>query len=255
MMSRMRYIGNTPELFEKVPDPFYAFTPPMNTAFSKILIIGISITFITGGGVLAWRYFAPKEEAKAPGDETTHWKIYRNEDYGFEFKYSDNWIRAGAICDRNPFCLYLTVRDKLPKEKDVEVCFEIDLDECTAEGFDAYRNALSSGILPKGVSQEPWGIIKLGGKNAMQSIYYNVYMGHYVIETRIFTDDVRILFMAILPIQPFYKDENVFEYLVVDTEKSQEREKDLQQGSYPNEETKTILSNYNRMLSTFKFLE
>jgi len=60
-------------------------------AFSKIWIIIILVIFVAGG-ILAWQYFwVPKEEVKAPEeviiDETADWKIYRNEEYGFEIKY------------------------------------------------------------------------------------------------------------------------------------------------------------------------
>ena len=63
----------------------------MNRAFSKILILVILVILI-GGGIFTWQYFGtPEEEVKTPEemteDETANWKIYRNEEYGFEIKY------------------------------------------------------------------------------------------------------------------------------------------------------------------------
>jgi len=75
-----------------------------NQAFSKIWIIIFLIIFGIGG-ILAWQYFkVPKEEVKAPrkeatGDETANWKIaridgktsYMDKDYSYEIKYSQDW--------------------------------------------------------------------------------------------------------------------------------------------------------------------
>ena len=61
------------------------------------IIIVIIAAILAVGGVLAYQYWlAPKEEVKAPGegveDETANWKIYTNNDYGFEIKYpSTDW--------------------------------------------------------------------------------------------------------------------------------------------------------------------
>jgi hypothetical protein len=66
-----------------------------NKAFSKILIVIILIVLI-GGGFLVYKFWwLPKEKAKVPAgtttDETANWKTYRNDQYGFEIKYPQDW--------------------------------------------------------------------------------------------------------------------------------------------------------------------
>lgn len=70
----------------------------MNRGFSKIWIIVI-VSVIIAAGILAWqRGWAQKEEALHPletkKDETTDWKIYKNEDFGkagIQIKYPQDW--------------------------------------------------------------------------------------------------------------------------------------------------------------------
>lgn len=65
----------------------------MNQVFSKIGIVVIVIVLLAGG-ILAWQYFwVPEEEVK---DETTNWKVYRNEKLEYEIKYPPTWSIAGA---------------------------------------------------------------------------------------------------------------------------------------------------------------
>lgn len=63
----------------------------------KYILIVLSLTGIVAGGILVWQYFwvpkieVLKEEVKIPVDETANWKIYRNEEYGFEMRYPSDW--------------------------------------------------------------------------------------------------------------------------------------------------------------------
>jgi len=77
-------------------------------AFSKIWII-ITLVIFIAGGILGWQYWwAPKEEIK---DETSSWQIYKNQKYGFEFKYPKNWA-------------VVTERDLFDEKGFLEITFE-----------------------------------------------------------------------------------------------------------------------------------
>lgn len=72
-----------------------------NQSFSKIWIV-IILTILVGGGILAWQSrLMPKAEIKmlkvkvpekVAEDETVDWKIYRNEEHGFEIKYPKDFF-------------------------------------------------------------------------------------------------------------------------------------------------------------------
>lgn len=72
---------------------------PVKTNWKYILIVAI-LAVIIGGGIMWWVKkqeisFAPLPEIikseKSVQDETADWKIYRNEEYGFEVKYPKNF--------------------------------------------------------------------------------------------------------------------------------------------------------------------
>ncbi|MFH1462635.1 MAG: hypothetical protein ABIG08_03015 [bacterium] len=57
-------------------------------------IIIIVLAALLTGGILAWQcWWMPEGEkgGEISQDETADWKTYRNEEYGFEFKYSSNF--------------------------------------------------------------------------------------------------------------------------------------------------------------------
>ena len=74
-----------------------AFIKQDKTNWKYILIVLI-LAVIVGGGILAWikqqevppaEFLEIKKPEKVVEDETANWKIYRNEEYGFEIKYPD----------------------------------------------------------------------------------------------------------------------------------------------------------------------
>ena len=56
----------------------------MNVRFPQGAIVMLILAAVVGG-VFAWQYFGTPEEAAE--DETANWQTYRNEEYGFTFRY------------------------------------------------------------------------------------------------------------------------------------------------------------------------
>lgn len=68
--------------------------PKPETAHHRYLIAAALILLAIGLGSWIWHNQVPKlfPTPKTPiADETSDWKTYRNEEYGFEFKYPANW--------------------------------------------------------------------------------------------------------------------------------------------------------------------
>jgi len=61
----------------------------------KIATPIILFLLIAIGGILIWQFspslFSPSQIPSSPIDETTDWKIYRNEEYEYEIEYSNDW--------------------------------------------------------------------------------------------------------------------------------------------------------------------
>ena len=67
----------------------------MTQAFSKIWIFIIFI-IIFSGGIFAWQYLKiPEKETELPKEitkeEIANWKVYRDDRFGFEIKYPQDW--------------------------------------------------------------------------------------------------------------------------------------------------------------------
>ena len=70
----------------------------VSTPIALTIIIILAVILVSG--IFACQYYTAQEETKmpeikaseTPKDKTADWKIYRNEEYGFEFKYPANWV-------------------------------------------------------------------------------------------------------------------------------------------------------------------
>jgi len=72
----------------------------MNKAISTpiAIIIVLMVFSISIGLILLGYIYWPKEEVvleETEGIDTSNWNTYRNEEYGFEFKYPTDWILEG----------------------------------------------------------------------------------------------------------------------------------------------------------------
>jgi len=65
----------------------------MNKAISTPLaIIIIIVLAVLVGGLVVYQYLqTPEEEPQTLEDETSDWKVYRNEEHGYEIKYPHDW--------------------------------------------------------------------------------------------------------------------------------------------------------------------
>lgn len=77
-------------------------TPKNHTKIWFLIVLGILLVFLNGW-MLYQNYFREKEPIQNlvttnPTDEFADWKTYRNEEYGFEFKYpEDKFLGSGVV--------------------------------------------------------------------------------------------------------------------------------------------------------------
>src|SRR3989338_592079 len=72
----------------------FLFTPKLFQNLTRLFSLKVITTItlilvVSAGAVFTLQYFwAPEEKVV---DETADWQTYRNEEYGFEIKYSNDW--------------------------------------------------------------------------------------------------------------------------------------------------------------------
>jgi len=104
----------------------------------KYIVIVLILAIIVGGGILGYmknfkremisltKFLEIKKPEKVVKDETANWKTYRNEEYGFEFKYPKEWGEPEIIIkDVNGECETTNFPDVCPSpEKCPELLVE-----------------------------------------------------------------------------------------------------------------------------------
>ncbi|MBU0466463.1 MAG: hypothetical protein KKF39_02175, partial [Nanoarchaeota archaeon] len=97
-----------------------------NTNWKYILIV-LALSVLVGGGILGYQEYTARQETPTPTspiEETANWKVYRNEEYGFEVKYPEDWFIADGKFEKawaselNSFQL-IFARSK----EDIEIAF------------------------------------------------------------------------------------------------------------------------------------
>jgi hypothetical protein len=118
------------------------------------ITIIIVLVVIIAGGVLGYQYYwLPKQEVETPKietstetpteilkDEITDWKIYRNEEYGFEIKFPPNWVLNRKSVEEN-FVEYTDVSTVLRKGDILEkgwIDFSIEIIPTTKTSLQEY---------------------------------------------------------------------------------------------------------------------
>lgn len=189
--------------------------------------------------------------------DTSNWKTYTNTKYGFEFKYPQDWdwMKNGDF-SHSPFYFHIIDYNKLQTMQEYDANPSICTLPCTKEGFIKIKNDIDNGIIPNGYTKDLM-FIKIKNKNAIHILYYEFQDRKYYIKTEVYTDKGLIKLSVVLPIDPLPgTKEHPAEHINDNAKRGEKlREEILQKGLYPDEETKRIITTYNQILSTFKFVE
>ncbi|OGB74316.1 hypothetical protein A2V68_00985 [candidate division Kazan bacterium RBG_13_50_9] len=81
--------------------------PGATKMFERTISIVIILALVLGAGSLIYWYFVPAVPiSKSTSDETADWKIYRNEEYGYEMRYPEGWIAKHSSGYNDEFGIY-----------------------------------------------------------------------------------------------------------------------------------------------------
>ncbi len=104
----------------------------------KIALIIILVTLV---GVFGYLYLSGKYKPTGPlkkvSDETAGWKTYTNTEYGFEFKYPNNWAVSESQKRSLPYLVFIVLA---PKDiiEDVGGFFSVAVGDETENQFSSF---------------------------------------------------------------------------------------------------------------------
>jgi hypothetical protein len=99
------------------------------TNWKYIIFISLFAVIFSAGALVYQYWWLPKEEANMfqvqkvqyKQNETAEWKIYRNEQLGFEISYPSQWVIFGTEEEKDSYGGYKYFYVKFGDEKEVEI--------------------------------------------------------------------------------------------------------------------------------------
>ena len=150
------------------------------SGFSAIILVVIIVLAVVGGGLIAWKrgwipefFVATRTQTPTPtSSETADWKIYVNNDYGFEFKYPQTWqlnsdVSPGATHLYVNFAKFSTLVDNK------ETCTNGICSRRSPNDDQLIINQASVGDEIKTNAGLPGKVVSIGGVKGFRYLGYN----------------------------------------------------------------------------------